>query len=1089
MVSVSERDEERDEVDCRRVEAWGEAPRRSGFCSFYREMLCPPSPASRWFAMDGMPFRRRPRRDAGNLALLPSRERQKRFWNGLRKIFQPSRRQILSGCEKGKSGLRCPKRFDSCKELRFKERTLAGKKATQRTLRARRRFGGWISIRGAREHNLRDVSVQIPRDAFVVVTGVSGSGKSTLAFDLLYAEGQRRFLDSTSAYARQFVQQRPRPDVDWIEGLPPTVSIEQRNTRGGGKSTVGTVTEIYQFVRLLYARLGAQFCPDCDLPVEPQTRDQLAEILARESARRGALSIFAPLVRHRKGFHSALADWAKARGFQRLRADGRLYRVDQPFRLDRFREHDVEVEVGLVRTRRIRPQALSSQVREIVDRAIQIGKGVLYAVDGKGRQSIHSTLRVCPGCRRSFDALDPKDFSYNSSKGWCKTCRGFGEVFSMPEVADPSGRDEAAEDSWFHWQEGKRELCPACRGSRLHPAARSVYLRWDKARKKTRSERWKKSAQEETKAPGQSVDSIARMTVQEAARYFDGIRPSERESEILRDILPEIRERLRFLSEVGLGYLQLGRGVPTLSGGENQRIRLAAQLGSNLSGVLYVLDEPTIGLHARDNDQLLQTLKRLQARGNSLVVVEHDEDTIRHADFVVDLGPGAGTEGGKVVWAGSMRDLARLPPQTLSNSVTVQCLQARKNFPLRGERRRVRLPSRASNRRTSAAEEEPRLLLLGAAANNLKQLDLSIPLERFVVVSGVSGSGKSTLARECLLPAVARLTGQCVPNAASAGRRPPVVDPKAEQCRAKVENCVNLGKVFEIDQSPIGRTTRSVPATYVGFFDAVRKIFSQLPAARALGYGPGRFSFNNKGGQCAECKGAGELKLEMAFLPPAYIHCEHCGGSRYSAETLNVRYRGKHIGEVLELSIAEAAEFFGRFPLVKRALDALLETGLGYLRLGQPSPTLSGGEAQRVKLVTHLLGGMKLGLPAAAPLAESSSENAESILPPADKPERKGTRRRHIYLLEEPTIGLHIADVHRLLLVLQRLVDQGHSVIVIEHNLDVIAEADWVIDLGPEGGVAGGRIVAQGPPEKIARNRRSHTGRFLNAFLQSRKNS
>ena len=963
---------------------------------------------------------------------------------------------------------------------------MTGKKSNQRAARANHRhFEDWISIQGAREHNLRDVSVQIPRDAFVVVTGVSGSGKSTLAFDLLYAEGQRRFLDSTSAYARQFVQQRPRPEVDWVEGLPPTVSIEQRNTRGGGKSTVGTVTEIYQFIRLLYARLGAQFCPACDLPVEPQTRDQLAEILVRESSRRGALSIFAPLVRHRKGFHSALADWAKAHGFQRLRADGRLYSVDQPFRLDRFREHDVEVEVGLVRARGIRSQALSSQVREVVDQAIQIGKGVLYAVDGKRRQSIHSTLRVCPGCRRSFDALDPKNFSYNSSKGWCKTCRGFGEVFSMPEVTDPSGRDEAAEDSWFHWQEGKRELCSACRGSRLNPEARSVYLCWDNAGKKAKSERGKQPAREGIKAPGQSVDSIAGMTVEEAARYFGGIRPSARESEILRDILPEIQERLRFLSEVGLGYLQIGRGVTTLSGGENQRIRLAAQLGSNLSGVLYVLDEPTIGLHARDNDQLLQTLKRLQARGNSLVVVEHDEDTIRHADFVVDLGPGAGVEGGKVVWAGSMRDIACLPPQTLSDSVTIQCLQARKNFPLRGERRRVRLP----NRRTLAAEEEPRLRLLGAAANNLKQLDVSFPLGRFVVVSGVSGSGKSTLVRECLLPAVARLTGQSIPNAASASRRLPSASSETERCRAKVENCVNLGKVFEIDQSPIGRTTRSVPATYVGVFDAIRKVFSQLPAARALGYGPGRFSFNNKEGRCAECQGAGELKLEMAFLPPAYVHCEDCGGSRYSAETLAVRYRGKHIGEVLELSIAEASEFFGRFPLIKRVLDALLETGLGYLRLGQPSPTLSGGEAQRIKLVTHLLGGMKLGLPVLSPPSESGTGNAEPIVPIADKLERKRTGKRHIYLLEEPTIGLHIADVHRLLAVLQRLVDQGHSVIVIEHNLDVIAEADWVIDLGPEGGSAGGRIVAQGPPEKIARSRRSHTGRFLHAFLQSRKNS
>ncbi len=941
---------------------------------------------------------------------------------------------------------------------------MAGKKAVRSIRRGRGSSEGWISIHGAREHNLRDVSVQIPRDAFVVITGVSGSGKSTLAFDLLYAEGQRRFLDSTSAYARQFVQQLPRPDVDWIEGLPPTVSIEQRNARGGGKSTVGTVTEIYQFVRLLYARLGVLFCPDCDLPVAPQTRERLAEILWREGTRRGGLSIFAPLVRRRKGFHSGWATWAQSRGFQRLRADGRLYDVERPFRLNRFREHDVEVEVGFVSDRGSR-----SPVQALVDEAIQIGKGVFYAVDGEGRQSVYSTLRVCPGCQRAFDVLDPKDFSFNSSKSWCPSCRGFGEVFYLPEAA----REDAGEDAWFCWQEGERELCAACQGSRLNPLARSVHLCWDVGGRRGAR----------VVGKGESIEAIARMTVREAERYFGGVRPSAREAGILRDILPEIRERLRFLSEVGLDYLQLGRGVATLSGGENQRIRLAAQLGSNLSGALYVLDEPTIGLHARDNDRLLQTLKQLQRRGNSLVVVEHDEDTIRRADFVVDLGPGAGVEGGKVVWAGPMQDIGTSSrPLESCGSATVQCLQAEKRFPLRGERRRVRAQRPLPQHSAPFEAGEPWLYLSGAAANNLKQLDVSIPLGRFVVISGVSGSGKSTLARECLLPATAQLTGQTLPDRSNARRRTHALPGKGP-CQAKVAGLANLGKVFEIDQSPIGRTSRSIPATYVGVFDAVRKVFSQLPESRMRGYGPGRFSFNSQAGQCPECKGAGMLKLEMAFMPPAYIRCESCGGSRYSAETLAIRYRGKHIGEVLELSIAEACDFFSRFSSIQHALSALIDTGLGYLRLGQTSPTLSGGEAQRLKLVTHLLGGMKARLPAAAPLAESRRQDSEQTASLAEKPERKGTGKNHIFLLEEPTIGLHILDVHRLLAVLQQLVDRGHSIIVIEHNLDVIAEADWVIDLGPEGGAAGGRLVAQGPPEKIARSRRSHTGRFLKAFL------
>jgi excinuclease ABC subunit A len=889
----------------------------------------------------------------------------------------------------------------------------------------------WITIHGAREHNLKNVSVRIPRDSFVVVTGVSGSGKSTLAFDLLYAEGQRRFLDSMSAYARQFVQQLPRPDVDLVDGLPPSVSIEQRNSRGGGKSTVGTVTEIHQFVRLLFARLGIQYCPGCDIGVEPQTRDQLTEMLTQESRRRGEQRVFAPLIRGRKGFHSTMSTWAKAHGYSRLRADGEMYSVDAPFKLDRFREHHVEVEIGTIPAK----GGNGSHIEGIVDEALRVGKGVLYSVDEKGKESVHSTDRVCPSCQKSFDLLDPKDFSYNSAKGWCPSCRGFGEVFHMPET-DRGANEDAIEDSWFRWKEGERERCSDCDGGRLNAVSRSVFLSWGGGALRGRTD---------DTAKGYSIDAIGAMTVDEAAQYFCDIKPNPREIEIARDILPEIRERLRFLAEVGLGYLQLGRGVTTLSGGENQRIRLAAQLGSNLSGVLYVLDEPTIGLHVRDNDQLLKTLKRLKDRGNSLVVVEHDEDTIRAADYVVDLGPGAGVEGGEIVGAAPFKELLKM-----SGSVTASCLRSEKKFPLRGERRPVgKKRGKSSSKIGVKGSDTSWMRLTEASGNNLKNIDVSIPLNRLVVVSGVSGSGKSTLIRHCLLPALCQLTGQEVTKSIDEGRSLLEMDPG-----------VSIGRVYEIDQTPIGRTPRSIPATYVGIFDLIRKVFSQIPEARMRGYGPGRFSFNSKAGRCPECEGAGVIKMEMAFMPAAYVHCESCDGTRYGPETLAIRYRGKTIGEVLDLSIAEAFDFFEAFNSIQRALGALIDTGLGYLRLGQTSPTLSGGEAQRLKLVTHLLGGMKGG------------QKGEGM-----------TLKKHVFLLEEPTIGLHIIDVHRLLSVLQRLVDQGHSVIVIEHNLDVIAEADWIIDLGPEGGDAGGRIVVEGAPERVAHHTKSHTGRYLDKFL------
>ncbi|HOC54691.1 MAG TPA: excinuclease ABC subunit A [Verrucomicrobiota bacterium] len=916
-------------------------------------------------------------------------------------------------------------------------------------------FGGRepaIAIHGAREHNLKNVSLTVPRGRFVVITGVSGSGKSTLAFDLLFAEGQRRFLDSMNVYARQFVEQLSRPDVDLIAGIPPTVSIEQRISRGGGKSTVATVTEVHHFIRLLFARLGTQFCPECRVPVEAQTRDELGRRLQRELRQRGDLVLLAPVVRNRKGFHTDVGEWAASHGYAEVRADGRRYPTSQRLRLDRFREHDVEIVVGVLAAKRLppggracprahvspangaredaRPPDLGGQ--PLIDETLKLGQGMLFALDNHQRLTVHSTERACPQCGRSFEALDPKNFSYNSSQGWCPRCRGFGELFYLPEV-DRGARADAIEESWYGWQEGQREICPECGGARLNPLARAVRL--GSAECGVRSAEWKSApalgSAEWKRAP--TIDTFGQMSVAEADYFFRHIRFASRAALIARDILPEIRERLRFLREVGLDYLQLGRGVPTLSGGEAQRIRLAAQLGSNLSGVLYILDEPTIGLHARDNEQLLAALDRLKARGNSVLVVEHDEATMRRADYIIDLGPGPGVHGGEVVAAGTLAELMRHP-----ESVTGKCLRALKKFPARGKRRVV---AEKQRRLTSAATAEDTgewLVLSGASRNNLKNLAVRFPLGRLVVVTGVSGSGKSTLVRECLLPAL------------QSRHTPPP---------ARISGGQSLQAVYEVDQSPIGRTPRSIPATYVGFFDDIRQLFAQVPEARLRGYSPSRFSFNSAQGRCPECEGAGTIKLEMNFLPPAFVRCEVCGGTRFNRETLDIEYHGKNVAAALELSVEEALEFFASLPRIKRPLQALCDTGLGYLKLGQTSPTLSGGEAQRVKLVSHLLSGLKE--PGAL--------------------ERR--RPRNLFILEEPTIGLHMADVQRLVEVLQRLVDAGHSVIVIEHNLDLIAEADWVIDLGPEGGEGGGRVVATGTPEQVARNKRSHTGWFLRRVL------
>lgn len=906
-----------------------------------------------------------------------------------------------------------------------------------------------IAIHGAREHNLKNLSLDIPRGQFVVVTGVSGSGKSTLAFDLLFAEGQRRFLDSMNAYARQFVEQLARPDVDLISGIPPTVSIEQRTSRGGGKSTVATVTEVYHFIRLLFARLGTQYCPDCQIPVAAQTRDELGRGLEREVRQRGPLTLLAPVVKNRKGFHTDVAEWAANHGFPQVRADGRLYSTKERLRLDRFREHDVEIITGRLQSKgRIEllgreRQEKSLKPQALIDETLKLGNGVLYALDSAGVVSVHSTEHSCPKCGRSFARLDPKNFSYNSPQGWCPRCRGFGELFYLPDV-DRGARAEAIEESWYEWQEGNRELCPECGGARLNAVARAVRLTLPELSRAMPS-----------KAGPPSIDSFAQLSVEEASEIFRTLKLSGRSALIGRDILPEIRERLKFLCEVGLGYLQLGRGVPTLSGGESQRIRLAAQLGSNLSGVLYILDEPTIGLHARDNEQLLAALERLKARGNSVLVVEHDEETMRRADYIIDLGPGAGTEGGEVVAAGTLSELLRHP-----ESITGQCLRAERSYPSRGQRRHISAVAAGRRRNNGGTNGQPAapgwLTLHNARRNNLKNLTVHFPLGRLVLVTGVSGSGKSTLVRECLLPALTE---------ALKARKAPMNHARDSSAEAYVTGHETLQAVYEVDQSPIGRTPRSIPATYVGFFNDIRQLFAQVPEARLRGYGPGRFSFNSPQGRCPECEGAGVIKLEMNFLPPAFVRCESCGGTRFNRETLDIEYSGKNIAQVLEFSVDEAMSFFASLPRVKRPLQALCDTGLGYLKVGQTSPTLSGGEAQRVKLVTHLLTGLK----------------------EPDLFERQP--KRNFFILEEPTIGLHMADVQRLVQVLHRLVDAGHSVLVIEHNLDLIAEADWVIDLGPEGGEQGGRMVAEGTPEQLAEvaaARGSHTGSFLRKVLPSK---
>ena len=871
-----------------------------------------------------------------------------------------------------------------------------------------------ISIHNAREHNLKNVDIRIPRRGLTVITGVSGSGKSTVAFDILFAEGQRRYLESLNAYARQFVQPASRPDVDAIYGIPPTVAIEQRTSRGGRKSTVATLTELHHFLRLLFVKLGVQRCPDCEIDIEPQSEEAIvANILDVWDGQRARL--LAPLVVARKGYYTDLAKWAAARGFERLRVDGEMTPTDSWPRLDRFREHDIELPIGELK---VEPRSATA-LRELVHRAIEFGKGVvLVAPTGRvaskktkrRRELLFSTRRACPGCGRSFPEPDPRLFSYNSRHGWCESCFGTGlelEGFDAGQTGE--------ESVWLEGADAESKPCRACAGQRLRPDALAVRFR------------------------DRSIAGFAALSVNDAEQEFRKLRLRGREAEIARDVLAELRSRLVFLNEVGLGYLTLDRAAPTLSGGEAQRIRLAAQLGSNLQGVCYILDEPTIGLHPRDNSMLLDTLRKLERKGNTVVVVEHDEDTIRRADYVIDLGPGAGVNGGYVVASGSVADIS-----ASAESLTGRFLAAPLRHPL-------------SDLRPAAPRDDGEIRITGANANNLKNIDVVLPLGRLVCVTGVSGSGKSTLVREVLHGSLLR---------ALAGK------PGAHGS-ASIDGHQPVKRLLVVDQTPIGKTPRSCPATYVGFWDYIRRLYAETEEARLRGYQPGRFSFNTAGGRCSACDGQGLKRIEMSFLPDVTVTCEVCSGARFDAETLAVRYKGASIADVLAMSVDEAAEFFAAHSVIHHALTLLQAVGLGYLTLGQQSPTLSGGEAQRIKLVTEL--------------ARTRPPEAEDSRPSGKRSRARTVTPPHaLYILDEPTIGLHMADVEKLTRVLHRLVGNGNSVVVIEHNLDVVAEADWVIDLGPEGGDGGGRVVAAGTPAAVAASRRSRTAPFLRAVLAGR---
>ncbi len=942
-----------------------------------------------------------------------------------------------------------------------------------------RKNADFLHIKGAREHNLKNIDVKIPRDTLTVITGLSGSGKSSLAFDTIYAEGQRRYVESLSAYARQFLGLMEKPDVDFIEGLSPAISIEQKGTAKNPRSTVGTVTEIYDYLRLLFARVGVPHCIRCGQPITQQTVEQIVDsVLSFEEGSR--LMVLAPLVRGKKGEHRDIIDQARREGFVRLRINGEIAESDSDIKLDKKKKHTIEAVVD-----RLVVKAKSKRrLADSVETSLKVGQGTVL-INIKGQDLLFSEQFACSNCNISYEELSPRLFSFNSPYGACPTCDGLGQKMEIaPDlvVPDPAlsinegaihpwggaempnwyrymlrglarhynfkfstrfeklpktvqqvilygSRDEEIEFEYEHmsgkgrgsgvyrssfegviphlqrryrqtessgvrqWIENYMSVspCPSCQGARLRPEARSVII------------------------DRETIDSLADMSVKRALDFFKQIRLSQRQELIARQILKEIRERLGFLSDVGLDYLTLSRAASTLSGGEAQRIRLATQIGSRLMGVLYILDEPSIGLHARDNRKLLRTLTELRDIGNTVLVVEHDRETIEQADFVVDLGPGAGVHGGDVVAVGTPRTIKRC-----KTSITGQYLSGARYIETPPERR-------SSNGNS--------VCLRGATGNNLKRIDCEIPLGLLVVVTGVSGSGKSTLINETLYRVLARhfYTSRTMPLPYE-----------------RVEGIQHIDKVIDIDQSPIGRTPRSNPATYTGVFTHIRDLFAGLPESRARGYLPGRFSFNVKGGRCEACEGDGIIKIEMHFLPDVYVPCEVCKGKRYNRETLEITYKGKNIADVLDMTVEEALKFFENIPRIKKKLLTLHEVGLGYIHLGQQATTLSGGEAQRVKLSAEL---------------------------------SKVATGRTFYILDEPTTGLHFEDIRMLLNVLNELVDRGNTVVVIEHNLDVIKTADWIIDLGPEGGDDGGRIIATGTPEEVTEAKGSYTGQYLGRVL------
>jgi excinuclease ABC subunit A len=944
-----------------------------------------------------------------------------------------------------------------------------------------------LIVRGAREHNLRDVSLDLPRDAMVVFTGISGSGKSSLAFDTIFAEGQRRYVESLSAYARQFLGQMDKPDVDFIEGLSPAVSIDQKSTSRNPRSTVGTITEVYDYLRLLYARVGHPHCPICGEPIARQTPQQIVDRVM-ELPEGTRFQVLAPVVRGRRGEYGELFRELSSKGYSRARVDGIVVQLSEPPTLKRYEKHDIEVVVD-----RLTVKASSKRrLTDSVETTLHLAGGVVVLDfvdlpdDDPNRERRYSERLACPNDHQlSIEELEPRSFSFNSPYGACPTCTGLGTRMEVdPELVVPDPEKSLDEGALAPWSSGSttdyfarlieavaddvgfrtdvpwRKLSTKAQKALLHGLDHDVHVRYRNRYGRQRSyytrfegaipyvERRHAEAESDVgrerfegfmrQVPcpdcggarlkpeslavtlgGKSIAEVSALCIADAAKFLNELTLTAREETIAGRVIKEINARLRFLLDVGLDYLSLDRASATLAGGEAQRIRLATQIGSGLVGVLYVLDEPSIGLHQRDNRRLIETLERLRDLGNMLIVVEHDEDTIRHADWVVDIGPGAGEHGGEIVVSGPVDDLI-----ASKQSLTGAYISGRRSIPVPDIRRQ---PTRSRE-----------LVLEGAREHNLRNLDVSFPLGCFVAVTGVSGSGKSTLVNDILHSVLAHeLNGaRTVPG---------------RHTRVRGLNLVD--KVVGVDQSPIGRTPRSNPATYTKVFDHIRKLFAETTEAKIRGYQQGRFSFNVKGGRCEACAGDGTIKIEMNFLPDVYVPCEVCHGARYNRETLEVHYKGKTISEVLEMSIEEALHFFEAIPAIRRHLQTLDDVGLGYVRLGQPAPTLSGGEAQRVKLSSEL---------------------------------QKRSTGRTVYILDEPTTGLHFEDIRKLLGVLTRLVEAGNTVIVIEHNLDVIKTADWIIDLGPEGGTGGGAVVAEGSPEYVATVEESHTGRFLADILRPR---